>query len=146
MLGVLSIDEALDQARKQSLDLVEIVQNSDIPVCKILNFNKFLYDKNKKYRALKKRNKSAETKEIKLRYGIQDNDFNNKLTQAQRFINANDKVKVTLMFRGRECQHIDIGELLLQRFKKLSSTFAKVESDIKREGKQLTILLISKDA
>src|SRR5438046_7313906 len=114
-------------AEAASLDLVEIVPNATPPVCKILDYGKFRFLEQKKAAEARKRQKIVEVKEIKLRPGIDDHDYDVKMKAVRRFFEEGDKVKVTLRFRGREMAHQDIGYRLLERVKAETGAFAKVE-------------------
>ena len=139
--GVTPIAEALQLAEAASLDLVEIVPNAVPPVCKILDFGKFRFLEQKKAAEARKRQKIVEIKEIKLRPGIDDHDYEVKMCSCKRFFEEGDKVKVTLRFRGREMAHQDLGYRLLERVKAEIAPIAKVESDAMMEGRQMTMVL-----
>jgi translation initiation factor IF-3 len=141
MLGVLQTHEALRKAQEQGLDLVEVNPKSDPPVCKILDFGKFRFLEQKKSSEQRKRQKIVEIKEIKLRPGIDDHDYEVKMRSVRRFFEEGDKVKVTLRFRGREMAHQDIGFKLLQRVKTETAPIAKVEAEPLMEGRQMTMVL-----
>ena len=141
-IGVTSLKEGIELAKKQGLDLVEISAKVTPPVCKILDFAKHKYETRKKAKKAKKKQKTIEIKEIKLRPNIAVGDFNVKLSSVKRFINDNNKVKVTLFFRGREITHEEVGFNLLERFKAEVLSFAKVETDIKKEGKQISMIIV----
>ena len=139
--GVTPIAEAMQLAEAASLDLVEIVPNAVPPVCKILDFGKFRFLEQKKAAEARKRQKIVEIKEIKLRPGIDDHDYEVKMRSCKRFFEEGDKVKVTLRFRGREMAHQDLGYRLLERVKAEIAPIAKVESDAMMEGRQMTMVL-----
>ena len=138
------IAEAMALAEAASLDLVEIVPNAVPPVCKILDFGKFRFLEQKKSAEARKRQKIVEIKEIKLRPGIDDHDYDVKMRACKRFFEEGDKVKVTLRFRGREMAHQDLGYRLLERVKAEIALIAKVESDPMMEGRQMTMVLAPK--
>ena len=144
MVGVTSLQEGLDLAIKRELDLVEISGNVAPPVCKVLDFGKYKYEVTKKAHEAKKKQKTIEVKEIKLRPNIAIGDLNVKLNNAKRFINDGNKVKVTLFFKGREIAHEDVGLNVIEKFKNESLDFAKIEVDVKKEGKQLSIIIVPK--
>jgi translation initiation factor IF-3 len=139
--GVVQIAEAQQLADDASLDLVEIVPNAEPPVCKILDFGKFRFAEQKKTAEARKRQKVVEIKEIKLRPGIDDHDYEVKMRSVRRFFDEGDKVKVTLRFRGREMAHQDIGYKLLLRVKTETAPIAKVEAEPLMEGRQMVMVL-----
>jgi translation initiation factor IF-3 len=142
--GVVNIDEAQQMADDAALDLVEIVPNASPPVCKILDFGKFRFLEQKKSAEQRKRQKIVEIKEIKLRPGIDDHDYEVKMRSVRRFFEDGDKVKVTLRFRGREMAHQDIGFKLLQRVRTETAPIAKVEAEPLMEGRQMVMVLAPK--
>ena len=139
--GVTNLADAIKLAEEASLDLVEIVPNASPPVCKILDFGKFRFLEQKKSAEQRKRQKIVEIKEIKLRPGIDDHDYEVKMRSVRRFFEEGDKVKVTLRFRGREMAHQNIGMDLLGRIQKDSEPFAKIEQYPKIEGRQMMMVL-----
>jgi translation initiation factor IF-3 len=139
--GVTELTEAQQLADDAGLDLVEIVPNADPPVCKILDFGKFRFLEQKKAHETRKRQKIVEIKEIKLRPGIDDHDYEVKMRAVRRFFEEGDKVKVTLRFRGRELAHQDIGYALLTRVKAETAPLAKVEAEPSMEGRQMVMIL-----
>jgi translation initiation factor IF-3 len=142
--GVVNIAEAQQLADDDALDLVEIVPNASPPVCKILDFGKFRFLEQKKSAEQRKRQKIVEIKEIKLRPGIDDHDYEVKMRSVRRFFEEGDKVKVTLRFRGREMAHQDIGFKLLQRVRTETAPIAKVEAEPLMEGRQMVMVLAPK--
>ena len=140
-LGVMAPFEALKMARERSLDLVEISPNATPPVCKLLDYGKHRFTEQKKQAEARKRQKVVEVKEIKLRPGIDEHDYDVKMRAVKRFFDEGDKVKVTLRFRGREMAHQDIGYRLLDRVKTETLTIAKVESEPSMEGRQMVMVL-----
>ncbi|MGD1015298.1 MAG: translation initiation factor IF-3 [Roseiarcus sp.] len=142
--GVVNIEEAQQLADDAALDLVEIVPNASPPVCKILDFGKFRFLEQKKSAEQRKRQKIVEIKEIKLRPGIDDHDYEVKMRSVRRFFEEGDKVKVTLRFRGREMAHQDIGFKLLQRVRTETAPLAKVEAEPLMEGRQMVMVLAPK--
>jgi len=141
MVGVTTTREALRMAEEAGLDLVEISPNADPPVCKILDFGKWKYQEEKKKNAARKKQRVIEVKEIKLRPGIDDHDFDIKMRSMTRFLEEGDKVKVTLRFRGREMAHQHLGMDLLNRVQKDTEVFAKLEQYPKMEGRQMMMVL-----
>ena len=139
--GVVQLLEALALAEEAGVDLVEIVPNATPPVCKILDYGKFRFLEQKKAAEARKKQKIVEIKEIKLRPGIDDHDYDVKMRAMRRFFEEGDKVKVTLRFRGREMAHQDIGYRLLQRVKEETTTIAKVEAEPSMEGRQMIMVL-----
>jgi translation initiation factor IF-3 len=136
-----SFYDALDRAEEAGLDLVEIAPNSAPPVCKLLDYGRFKYQSQKKAAETRKNQKIVEIKEVKLRPGIDDHDYEVKLKQSRRFFEEGDKVKVTLRFRGREMAHQDLGIQVLVRMRDDTADVAKVESEPKLEGKQMIMIL-----
>ena len=141
MLGVMTVDEALSRAEQEGLDLVEISPNSDPPVCKILDYGKYKYEAQKKLNATRKSQKVIEVKEVKLRPNIDEHDYQVKLRNMGRFLDAGDKVKVTMRFRGREMAHQDLGMNVLNRVRDDVGEEAKVEAEPKLEGRQMIMIL-----
>jgi translation initiation factor IF-3 len=142
--GVVETTDALQLADEAGLDLVEIVPNATPPVCKILDFGKFRFLEQKKAAEARKRQKVVEIKEIKLRPGIDDHDYEVKMRAVRRFFEEGDKVKVTLRFRGREMAHQDLGFKLLNRVRAETGPIAKVEAEPLMEGRQMTMVLAPK--
>ncbi len=140
--GVVDIETALKVAEQIGLDLVEISPNADPPVCKVLDFGKYKYELQKKASAAKKKQKTQEVKEIKMRPNIDTHDYLTKMKAMNRFIEAGDKVKVTLRFRGREMAHQELGLELLKRVENDMAEIAKVESRPRLEGRQMTMVLV----
>jgi len=141
MLGVMTPAEAIKLAEAAGLDLVEISPHAAPPVCKILDFGKYRYEIQKKAKEAKKKQKVVEIKEIKLRPGIDTNDYNIKLRNVLRFLEEGDKVKITLRFRGREMSHMEIGMEVINRMKADTAATARVESEPKTEGRQMVMVL-----
>ena len=139
--GVVPFFDAMKIAEEAGLDLVEIAPNSTPPVCKILDYGKFRFNEQKKQAEARKKQKTVEVKEIKLRPGIDKHDYDVKMKAVQRFFEEGDKVKVTLRFRGREMAHTDLGVRLLDRVKAETATIAKVESEPQMEGRQMIMIL-----
>lgn len=143
-LGVLYTREARDIAAEVGLDLVEISPNSDPPVCKILDLGKFKYESQKKAAAARKNQKTQDIKEIKMRPGIDDHDYQTKLKAIARFIEEGDKVKVTLRFRGREMAHNQLGMRVMERVAADTQEYAKVEQAARMEGRQMLMVIAPK--
>jgi translation initiation factor IF-3 len=139
--GVIPIQDAITLAREAGLDLVEISPNTSPPVTKILDYGKFKYQAQKKAAEARKKQKTVEVKEIKLRPGIDRHDYQVKMRSMQRFFEEGDKVKVTLRFRGREMAHQDLGYKLLQRVREDMAALAKVEAEPVSEGRQIVMIL-----
>ena len=139
--GVVPFFDAMKIAEDAGLDLVEIAPNSTPPVCKILDYGKFRFNEQKKQAEARKKQKTVEVKEIKLRPGIDKHDYDVKMKAVHRFFEEGDKVKVTLRFRGREMAHTDLGVRLLDRVKAETATVAKVESEPQMEGRQMIMIL-----
>lgn len=143
-LGVVAIDEALDAAIKAGADLVEISPTAEPPVCRIMDYGKFLYEKSKSTKEQKKKQKQIQVKEIKFRPGTDEGDYQVKLRNLIRFLEDGDKAKVTLRFRGREMAHQDLGMTVLDRVKNDLEELAVVESFPKVEGRQAVMMLAPK--
>ena len=143
-VGVVSFREAMDMADEVGLDLVEISPNADPPVCKILDLGKFKYEAQKKANTARKKQKTIDVKEIKMRPNIDEHDYQVKLRSMNRFFGEGDKVKVTLRFRGREMAHQDLGRQVLERVQGDMTEIAKVESFPKMEGRQMIMVMAPK--
>ncbi|MBN9673967.1 translation initiation factor IF-3 [Labrenzia aggregata] len=139
--GVIPTEEAMDIAMEAGLDLVEIQPNANPPVCKILDYGRYKYQAQKKAAEARKKQKTVEIKEIKMRPNIDTHDYDVKMKSMLRFFNEGDKVKVTLRFRGREMAHQDLGMNLLNKVREETSEIAKVESSPKLEGRQMVMVL-----
>ncbi|HUU25911.1 MAG TPA: translation initiation factor IF-3 [Methyloceanibacter sp.] len=140
-VGVVDIEDARERAVEAGLDLVEISPNSEPPVCKILDFGKYKYQAQKKATEARKKQRTVEIKEIKMRPNIDTHDYDVKMRSMNRFFEEGDKVKVTLRFRGREMAHQDLGVQLLNKVKADTSDIAKVESEPRLEGRQMVMVL-----
>jgi translation initiation factor IF-3 len=136
-VGVYSIQEALRMAQDQQMDLVEISPNADPPVCKIIDYNKFLYEKKKKEKEMKAKAKVSEVKEIRFTPNTDDHDFNFKAKHAETFLKEGNKVKAYVQFKGRAIQFKDRGELLLLKFAERLAEFGALEGMPKMEGKRM---------
>ena len=140
-LGILPIKEAMDLAKQEGLDLIEISPNAKPPVCKIIDMGKYKYNLQKKANKAKKKQKTIELKEIKLRPVTKIHDYNYKIKNAQKFLSKGNKVKFTVRFRGREMQHNHLGKELLNRVQDDTKAFGKLILSPKFEGKQLTMVI-----
>ena len=140
-LGVMSLRSARQIAEERHLDLVEIAANAKPPVCRIMNYGKYRYEQQKREKEAKKKQKVLTLKEVKLRPNIEDHDFYVKMKAAQRFLDEGSKVKVTIMFRGREMSHPELGEKLLIRFADELKEVAHVEKAPKIEGRNMTMVI-----
>ena len=141
MAGVMSISQAIALADESGLDLVEVSPNAAPPVCKILDYGKYKYELQKKANEAKKKQKIVEVKEVKLRPTIEEHDFQVKLRNARRFLDAGNKVKFTLRFRGREMSHIELGIAVLKRYQDDLADIAKTELEPKKEGRQVMMVM-----
>lgn len=139
--GVMSFFDALKAAEEAGLDLVEIAPNATPPVCKILDYGKYKFNEQKKAAEARKKQKTVEVKEIKLRPGIDDHDYEVKMKAVRRFFEEGDKVKVTLRFRGREMAHQDLGVKLLEKVRTEMADVSKVESEPMLEGRQMIMVM-----
>lgn len=140
-IGILTKRAALAIAEERELDLVEIAPQAKPPVCKIIDYGKFIYELQKKEKVQRKNQQQQQVKEIRLKWRTQVHDFNFKARHARDFINEGNKVKASVMFRGREITHTDIGRELLERFILELQDIAKVDSPLKMEGKSLSVVL-----
>ncbi|WP_339723301.1 translation initiation factor IF-3 [uncultured Paraglaciecola sp.] len=141
-LGVVSISEAMEIAEQSNLDLVEISPNAEPPVCKVMDYGKFLFEKSKTLKEQKKKQKQIQVKEIKFRPGTDEGDYQVKLRNLRRFLEAGDKAKVTIRFRGREMAHQEIGIEQLKRVRADLEDIANCESFPHRvEGRQMIMVL-----
>ena len=142
--GIVDTEKARQMAADAGLDLVEIAGNSQPPVCKILDLGKYKYQAQKKANEARKKQKTIDVKEIKIRPNIDTHDYDVKMRNIRRFFDQGDKVKVTLRFRGREMAHQELGVQLLQKVKAETDEIAKVESEPKLEGRQMVMVLAPK--
>ncbi|MFK7855190.1 MAG: translation initiation factor IF-3 [Granulosicoccus sp.] len=143
-IGVVPIDRALETAREAGLDLVEISPNVSPPVCKIMDHGRFKFEANKKQNAGRKKQKTAQLKEIKFRPGTEDGDYQVKLRSLVKFLEQGDKTKITLRFRGREMAHRELGAQLLKRVEQDLSELGTVEQFPKLEGRQMVMVMAPK--
>ncbi|MEM1309760.1 MAG: translation initiation factor IF-3 [Cyanobacteria bacterium P01_D01_bin.71] len=143
-LGIMPPSEALRVAEEQELDLVLVSDKANPPVCRIINYGKYKFEQEKRAREARKRQHNAEVKEVKMRYKIDDHDYNVRVKNAHRFLKSGDKVKATVMFRGREIQHSDLAEKLLRRMADDLEEVAEIQQAPKREGRNMMMLLSPK--
>lgn len=140
-VGVVTIQEALEQATDYGLDLVEIAPNAVPPVCKIIDYGKFRYDQTKREKESKKSQHQIKVKEIKIKPNINEHDLQTKIRHAREFVSKGNKVKVTCMFRGREMAHPEIGQKVVKQFCDEIEDIAAPESPMKMFGRFLTVVL-----
>tara|TARA_B100001123_G_C14880363_1_gene855741 strand:+ start:126 stop:671 length:546 start_codon:yes stop_codon:yes gene_type:complete len=140
-LGVLNLQEAIRKAKNEGFDLIEIAPNVKPPVCKIMDIGKYKYDQQKKASKAKKNQKKVELKEIKLRPVTEVHDYTFKIKNAQKFLSKGDKVKFTIKFRGRELQHTNLGNELMNKIKIDMENVGKVELQPKFDGKQMIMVV-----
>ncbi len=140
-LGVLNLQEAINKAKNEGLDLIEISPNAKPPVCKIMDIGKYKYDQQKKASKAKKNQKKVELKEIKLRPVTEVHDYTFKIKNAQKFLSKGDKVKFTIKFRGRELQHVNLGNELMDKIKVDMENVGKIELQPKFDGKQMIMVV-----
>lgn len=143
-VGVVSKLDAMTKALEAGLDLVEVSPDAEPPVCKILDFGKYKYQEQKKAAEARKHQKIVEIKEIKMRPGIDDHDYDVKMRSIRRFFEEGDKVKITLRFRGREMAHQHLGMEVLKRVRTDTEGISKVESEPRFEGRQMVMVLAPK--
>jgi len=143
-LGIMSLQDALDAAREEGLDLVEVAPNADPPVCKIMDYGKFRYQQSKRSQEAKKKQTVIQVKEVKLRPKTDDHDIQTKLRHIRRFLAQKDKAKVTVIFRGREIAFKDRGEMVLQKVLDELKDEVVVEMPPKMEGRNLVMILAPK--
>jgi translation initiation factor IF-3 len=136
--------EALDLASSKGLDLVEVSPNAEPPVCRVMDYGKYVFEQNKKAHAAKKKTKQIQLKEVKFRPGTDEGDYQVKLRNLIKFLSNGDKAKVTLRFRGREMAHRDLGAKLLERVRDDLAELGSVEQFPKMEGRQMTMVLAPK--
>ncbi|MCM1381238.1 MAG: translation initiation factor IF-3 [Muribaculaceae bacterium] len=143
-LGVMPSKEALRLAEEKDLDLVKIAPQAEPPVCKIMDYGKYLFEQNKREKEARKNQKVVEIKEIRMFSTIDTNDFNTKVNQAVKFLKAGDKLKVSVRFRKRAIAHPHLGEELLEKFKEACSEAGTVEKPSKMEGRSLVMFVSPK--
>ena len=140
-LGIMQLKQAIQQARDEGLDLIEISPNANPPVCKIMDMGKYKYDLQKKANQAKKKQKEVSLKKIKIRPCTEIHDYNFKIKNAKKFITKGDKVKFTVKFKGREMQHVDLGKDLMKRIIEDTKDIGKVETQPKFEGRQMIMII-----
>ena len=143
-LGIMQVREALNMAMEQHLDLVEIAPKANPPVCRIMDFGKYRYEQQKREKEARKKQKVISVKEVKLRPNIEQHDFDVKLKNAVRFLEEGNKVKVTIMFRGRELSHPELGREILGRVAEQLKDSVSIERDAKLEGKNMIMIVAPK--
>lgn len=140
-VGIVSIDEAMGNAEEAGLDLVEIVPNAEPPVCRVMDFGKFVFEQKKQKSAAKKKQKQVHIKEVKFRPGTGEGDYQVKLRNLVRFLKDGDKTKVTMRFRGREHAHRELGLEMLERVERDLAELGEVEQKPAMEGRQMVMVL-----
>ena len=143
-LGIMATRDALRMAEEQHLDLVEVAPKAKPPVCRIMDFGKYRYEQQKREKEAKKKQKVITIKEVKLRPHIEQHDFDVKVKNALRFVEEGNKVKVTIMFRGREMSHQELGREVLHRVAETLKDLVAIERDVKLEGKNMIMILAPK--
>jgi translation initiation factor IF-3 len=143
-VGILDIEEALASATELGLDLVEVAPNSDPPVCRIMDYGKFVFEQNKKAQSARRKQKQIHVKEVKFRPGTEEGDYQVKLRNLIRFLSQGDKTKVTLRFRGREMAHQELGYELLKRVQSDLEELGQVEQHPQLEGRQMVMVIAPK--
>ena len=143
-LGILNLNDAINRARDEGLDLIEIAPNAKPPVCKIMDFGKFKYEEKKKAQQSKKKQQTIKVKELRMRPNIGDHDLENKLKMGKKFLSEGCKLKLTLMYRGREMSRQDLGQELLTRVISDLSEYAEMEKDSPLTGRKKSIILAPK--
>jgi len=140
-VGIISLDEAKERADEAGMDLVEVAPEARPPVCKLMDYGKFRYEEQRKAREARKRQHTVSLKEVKFRPGIEDHDYDFKTRHVRRFLEEGDKVKVTMMFRGRQMSHPEIGLEVLVRIAADMEEIGKIESHPTREGRTMHMVL-----
>lgn len=143
-MGIVPTPDALERAKEFGLDLMEVAPNADPPVCKILNYGKLKYEEKKKLQNSKKKQHVIKVKEIRFRPRIDEHDLMTKMNMGRKFLNEGFKLKVTLMFRGRELSRIDLGKDVMDRVLEELADVADVEKDIPLEGRRMSVILNGK--
>ena len=143
-LGIMTPKEALRIAEEKELDLVLVSDKADPPVCRIIDYGKFKFEQEKKAKEARKKQHTQDVKEVKIRYKIEEHDYQVRISSAQRFLKEGDKVKATVMFKGREIQHADLAEVLLNRMADDLREVAEIQQAPKREGRNITLLMAPK--
>lgn len=140
-LGILPVDRAVEIAEEQGLDLVEVAPMARPPVCRIMDYGKFRYEEQRQAREARKKQHQVQLKEVKMRPGIEDHDYQFKMRHARRFLQEGNKVKLTMMFRGRQVAHPEFGRQVMDRVSEELADIAKVESYPQMEGRSMTMVL-----
>jgi translation initiation factor IF-3 len=140
-LGILPVERALEIAEEKGLDLVEVAPTARPPVCRIMDYGKFRYQEQRKAREARKKQHQVQLKEVKMRPGIEDHDFEFKTRHARRFLEEGNKVKVTMMFRGRQMAHPELGRQVLEQFAEQVADLGKVESQPTMEARSMTMVI-----
>ncbi len=143
-LGIITPQEAMTIAEERGLDLVLLSDKAEPPVCRIMDYGKYKFEQEKKAREARKKQHTADVKEVKMRYKIEEHDYKVRINQAERFLKDGDKVKATVMFRGREIQHSDLAETLLKRMATDLQPFGEVQQAPKKEGRNMMMLISPK--
>ncbi|MDB9313900.1 translation initiation factor IF-3 [Spirulina sp. CS-785/01] len=143
-LGIITPEEGRKVAEEKGLDLVLVSDKSDPPVCRVMDYGKYKFEQEKKKKEARKKQHTADVKEVKMRYKIDEHDYHVRVKSAQRFLKSGDKVKATVTFRGREIQHVNLAEELLQRMAKDLQEVAELQQAPKREGRNMMMLLSPK--
>ncbi len=140
-LGILPTEQAMSMAREQGLDLVEVAPNERPPVCRIMDYGKFRYQQSKRTQDAKKKQKQFQVKEMKMRPKTEEHDYQFKIKHVRRFLEEGNKAKITVMFRGRELSHIELGRKILDRLIEDLSDISTIEQEPKREGRNMVMVL-----
>lgn len=140
-LGIMPIEEAMTLAEEEGLDLVEVAPNARPPVCRIMDYGKYKYEEARRQRQARKRQHQILVKEVKFRPGIEDHDFDFKVRHARRFLEEGNKVKATMMFRGRQMAHPELGRDVLARVAEAVDDVGRIESEPLLEGRNMTMIL-----
>ena len=145
-VGIMRTQDALRQAQERDLDLVEVAPDAKPPVCRILDYSKYKYEQNQKQKAARKHQQQINVREIKFRPKIAQNDYETKRGHVERFLKGRDKVKVTIMFRGREMAHPERGEMILNRLAEDLGDLAVIEQRPQQDGRNMTMMLAPQKA
>lgn len=143
-LGVMSVRDALEAAKLVGLDVVEVAPNADPPVCRVMDYGKFKYQASKKAQESKKKSKTIQLKEIRLRPNTEEHDLEFKVNNVKKFLEKRDRVKISVLFRGREMSHLDVGFTLLKKMAEKVAEVGTVEQPPTKEGWRLTMVLVPK--
>lgn len=143
-MGIFPTHEAIRMSRERGFDLVEVAPQAQPPVCKMMDFSKWKYEQSKRLKEARKKQKNQDVKEVKMRPTIDEHDFNVKARACQKFLSQGDKVKATIMFRGRELAHVDLGQKRLERLLEYVKDICTVEKPPKMEGRNMIMILAPK--